>query len=100
MPGYGIWKVIDSKAESHPKGTLVIGWSGWSEYGIANAKESQIINEIPGVSITHYLGALGGTGWTAYYGLVSSSKAFMFIIKSLENRATVLGHNIIRINED
>ena len=30
MPGYGIYKVIGTKAESHPEGTLVIGWCGWT----------------------------------------------------------------------
>jgi len=71
MPGYGIFKVVGTKAESHPTGTLVIGWCGWTEYGIADAKDCQIIQQIPGLSITQYLGSLGGTGLTAYYGLVS-----------------------------
>lgn len=71
MRAYGIYKVIDSKAESRPKGSLVTAFSGWTQYSVAVAKGCTPIQEIPGISVTHWIGALGGTGLTAYYGLVS-----------------------------
>lgn len=71
MQAYGICKVIDSKAESHPKGTLVNAWSGWTQYKVVAAKECTPTQDVPGISVTHWIGGLGATGLTAYYGLVS-----------------------------
>lgn len=70
MRAIGIWKIIDSKAESHPVGTLVNAWTGWTEYAVVPANGCTPIQKIPGLSVTHFLGGLGGTGLTAYYGLV------------------------------
>ena len=73
MQARGICKVLNSKVVNIPKGSLVMATCGWSEYPILPAAMCQPIPEIPGLSITHFLGALGGTGLTAYYGFVGES---------------------------
>ncbi|KAJ9605354.1 quinone oxidoreductase [Cladophialophora chaetospira] len=76
MMARGIGEVIESKADKLPKGTIVQGNLGWNEYVVLNAAEADARQPLPnGLSMTHYLGAFGGTGLTAYYGLVVVGEA-------------------------
>ncbi|KAH7044459.1 hypothetical protein B0J12DRAFT_712090 [Macrophomina phaseolina] len=61
--------VVESKADSLPKGTLVQAYTGWTEYAVQDAAGLQPLQDVPGLSPTHFLGALGLTGLTAYYGI-------------------------------
>merc|ERR1712014_571366 len=59
------------KSSNFKKGDWVLASTGWSEYANVPAATTQPAPELPGgVSKTHYLGALGLTGLTAYMGLV------------------------------
>jgi len=53
----------------------VVAGCNWREYLVANAAEVQAVRDIPGVSPTQTLGALGGTGLIAYVGLVKVVEA-------------------------
>ena len=75
MRSNGIGQVVDSRVSSLPKGTLVTAGTGWAEYAILNAKACNPIKEVPGIAITHFLGALGLTGLTAYFGLREVARA-------------------------
>ncbi|KEF52507.1 uncharacterized protein A1O9_11349 [Exophiala aquamarina CBS 119918] len=76
MGARGLGEVVDSTTESIPKGTIVQAPLPWSEYVVVNAADASARNPLPnGLSITHYLGALGGPGLTAYYGLVVIGEA-------------------------
>ncbi len=72
MHARGLAEVLDSTS-SQPgfkKGDLVLASMGWSEYAVLDAAACQPAPELPGgLSRTHYLGALGATGLTAYYGI-------------------------------
>ena len=68
MVARSIAEVIESKSTKYSKGDKVLAATGWAEYSVKNEKEYQACEDIPGLSITHYLGALGLTGLTAYYG--------------------------------
>ena len=74
MRARGLGKVVASKNENFKEGDIVQGSLNWVEYPVLNANDPTAgvmkIQEIPGLSVTHFLGALGGTGLTAYYGLV------------------------------
>jgi NADPH-dependent curcumin reductase CurA len=71
MPARGLAEVVDSKADSLPKGTIVQAAMGWTEYAVLKASECMPRPPLPGgLALTHYLGAFGGPGLTAYYGLV------------------------------
>ena len=69
----GVMKVIESKSDKFAKGSLVTGPAGWTEYTVLPANRLQQVPEVSGISPTHFLGALGPTGLTAWYGLVSIS---------------------------
>jgi NADPH-dependent curcumin reductase CurA len=71
MRARGLGEVVESRAEKLPAGTIVQGTLNWNEYVVLDASTLQAVQPLPnGLSLTHYLGALGGTGLTAYYGLV------------------------------
>jgi NADPH-dependent curcumin reductase CurA len=71
MHARGLCEVIESKSSNFKKGDMVLGSTGWSEYRVLPAKTIQPAPDLPGgMSKTHYLGALGFTGLTAYFGLV------------------------------
>jgi NADPH-dependent curcumin reductase CurA len=75
MRARGVCEVVDSKDDKYQKGKLVVASSNWSEYVVRNAAEVQPVRDIPGISPTQYLGALGGTGLTAYVGLLKVVEA-------------------------
>lgn len=76
MMARGLGEVVESKVDSMPKGTIVLGTLGWNEYAVLNSAEASPRQPLPnGLSLTHYLGAFGGTGLTAYYGLVKVGEA-------------------------
>lgn len=85
MQARGLAEVLDSKSTDFHKGDMVMASTGWSEYSVVEAKACQPVPELPdGLSRTHYLGALGLTGLTAYYGVkeVGETKAGDVVVVS------------------
>lgn len=68
MRARSVAEVMESTASKYKKGDKVLASMGWAEYAVQNAKECQAIDTSMGISPTHYLGAFGLTGLTAYYG--------------------------------
>lgn len=68
MRARSVVEVLDSKSSKYKKGDKALATTGWAEYSVQNAQECQSVDQIPGLSNTHYLGAFGMTGLTAYYG--------------------------------
>jgi len=68
MRARAVAEVLESKSSNFKKGDRVLADSGWAQYAVLNAKECQAVDTSAGVSPTHYLGAFGLTGLTAYYG--------------------------------
>lgn len=73
----GIAEVIESKSSKLSKGTLVSAGPGWAEYAVLDAKTCTPIPDLSGMGIgpSHFLGALGSAGLTAYYGLKEIARA-------------------------
>lgn len=68
MRGLTVAEVLESKAEGFAPGDLVSGALGWQSYAVARAKELQ---KLPGgLPLPLFLGPLGMTGLTAYFGLL------------------------------
>ena len=68
MRGLTVGEVIESNAEGFAPGDLVSGTQGWQEYGVAKAKD---LNKLPkNLPLPLFLGPLGMTGLTAYFGLL------------------------------
>lgn len=75
MGSGAIAKVIKSGSpEALPPGTLVVAMTGWTEYSVHDIKECQVIQPLPGLRVTHFLGSFGLPGLTAYYALTEIVK--------------------------
>jgi NADPH-dependent curcumin reductase CurA len=70
MRGVGLGRVVASNHGAYREGQLVQGLIGWQEWAIASDAAPLLpVPEMPGVSESWYLGALGATGLTAWVGL-------------------------------
>jgi NADPH-dependent curcumin reductase CurA len=70
MRAGGLGEVVASNSPDYQVGKLVQGRTGWQDYVVASASAPMTpIPEIPGVSPSYFLGALGMTGLTAYVGM-------------------------------
>ncbi|KAF1917459.1 hypothetical protein BDU57DRAFT_513734 [Ampelomyces quisqualis] len=76
MRSFAIAEVLESKANTVNQGQLVMGTFGWTEYAVVDAKEARPIQADPssGIRATHFIGALGVTGLTAYNGLIDVAR--------------------------
>lgn len=68
LSGGAVGEVVESRAPELKPGDLVVSQLGWREHFVAKARWLERI-ETSGVPPTAYLGALGLTGFTAWYGL-------------------------------
>ncbi len=77
MRAFALAEVIDSKNPKFKKGDKVIANMGWAEYAVNDPQNLQLqpIQQLEGVNVTHYLGAFGFTGLTAYYGIKEIARA-------------------------
>lgn len=72
MIGGTVGEVVESR---HPKfrvGDQVVGMGGWQEYSVVDANQPGAVRKVDTthVPLSHYLGAVGMPGVTAWYGLV------------------------------
>ncbi|MEU2001662.1 NADP-dependent oxidoreductase [Rhodococcus sp. NPDC019627] len=70
MTGGAVGRVVESTADSHPVGAVVVHDLGWRDVAQGDATAFRVVEEIPGVPVSAYLGILGLTGLTAYVGLL------------------------------
>lgn len=68
MRARAVAEVVESKSPKFKPGDKVLAFMGWVEYAVQDAEACQACERLPGLSVTHYLGAFGLTGLTAYYG--------------------------------
>jgi NADPH-dependent curcumin reductase CurA len=70
MRAAGLGRVVASNHPNYSVGQLVQGLTGWQEWFVtSDAAPLLPVSEIPGVSPSIYLGALGATGLTAWVGM-------------------------------
>lgn len=75
MRGGGIGVVEESNFDAVPVGALInTGLSTWSMYNDIPGDMASVLPSIPGVPLTAYMGPLGATGMTAYFGLMDIGK--------------------------
>lgn len=71
MRATGVAQVLESQSDEYPVGSLVQGMFGWQDYAIAGGDALFPPTAIPdGVPLSIPLSVLGGTGLTAYFGLL------------------------------
>src|SRR3954470_25076297 len=77
MQGGTVGEVVESKSPKYQPGDKVQGMGGWQEYSVVDAEQRGALRKLDTthVPISHYLGAVGMPGVTAWYGLVKIIEA-------------------------
>jgi NADPH-dependent curcumin reductase len=72
MIGGTVGEVVESRSPKFSVGDKVVGMGGWQEYSVADAAQVGALRKVDTthVPLSHYLGAVGMPGVTAWYGLV------------------------------
>ncbi len=70
--GGGIGRVTQSRNPKFPEGALVRHGAGFRKQFVSDGKGLSVLNPDPELSLSVYLHALGGTGITAYGGLLDT----------------------------
>ena len=72
--GGGIGRVVESRNAKFAEGQLVKHWAGFRETFVSNGQGLAPFERDPALSLSVYMHALGGTGITAYGGLLDIGK--------------------------
>jgi NADPH-dependent curcumin reductase len=72
MIGGTVGEVVASEHPRYQSGDKVVGMGGWQEYSVVDASQPGALRKVDTthVPLSHYLGAVGMPGVTAWYGLV------------------------------
>ena len=72
MQGGTAGEVVESRNPKFSVGDKVVGMGGWQEYSVVDAAQAGMLRKVETthVALSHYLGAVGMPGVTAWYGLV------------------------------
>src|SRR5260370_40065666 len=78
MRAFGFAEVVESRHKDFKKGDKVVGLTGLQDYCVIDAADKrgslQKIPPVPFLSDTAFLGVLGVTGITAYFGMTEIAK--------------------------
>ena len=71
MIGGTVGEVVESLQPQFKVGQSVVGMGGWQTYSVVDANQAGALKRVNAekISISHYLGAVGMPGVTAWYGL-------------------------------
>ncbi len=72
MIGGTVGEVVESKHPKYAVGDTVVGMGGWQQFSVVDASVMGAVRKVDAthVPLSHYLGAVGMPGVTAWYGLV------------------------------
>jgi len=96
MDGGAVGEVIESKNEGFAVGDKVLHMAGWRDEAVVDAKA---LNRLPdlGVEPKEFLGNLGLTGGTAYFGLLEAASAKEGDIVFVSAAAGAVGSAVVQI---
>jgi NADPH-dependent curcumin reductase CurA len=96
MEGGAIGEVLESQAEGFAPGDLVLHMAGWRDEAVLAART---VNKLPdlGVDPELFLGILGVTGATAYFGLLDVASAKEGDIVFVSAAAGAVGSAVVQI---
>ena len=75
MEGGAVGEAVESNDPAFSPGDMVLHMSGWRDETVAPAQALNKLPPIPGVEPQAFLGNLGLTGGTAYFGLLDAASA-------------------------
>ncbi len=96
MDGGAIGEIVESKAEGFAPGDIVLHMAGWRDEAVVPARA---VNKLPnlGVPPERFLGVLGVTGATAYFGLLDVAAAKGGDIVFVSAAAGAVGSVVVQI---
>lgn len=96
MDGGAIGEVVESKADGFAPGDLVQHMAGWRDEAVIDARTA---NKLPnlGAPPEQFLGVLGVTGMTAYFGLLDAASAKEGDIVFVSASAGAVGSVVVQI---
>ena len=96
MDGGAIGEVIESNAEGFAPGELVQHMAGWRDEAVVSARTAQKLPDL-GAPPERFLGVLGVTGITAYFGLLDAAQAKPGDIVFVSAAAGAVGSVVIQV---
>jgi len=96
MRSRALGEVLESTCDI-PKGSIVRCTLNWRTLAAMSSSEVQVLPPLRGISISHWLGALGNTGLTAYYGIVKIAEAKMGETVVVSGAAGATGSMVVQI---
>ena len=97
MEGGAIGEVVESRDPGFQPGDLVLHMGGWRDEAVVAAAALNKIPPIPGVEPQAFLGNLGLTGGTAYFGLLDAASAKEGDIVFVSAAAGAVGSAVVQI---
>jgi NADPH-dependent curcumin reductase CurA len=96
MDGGAVGEVLESKAPGFAPGDLVLHMAGWRDEAVLDART---VNKLPnlGVEPQLFLGNLGVTGATAYFGLLEVASAKEGDVVFVSAAAGAVGSAVVQI---
>ncbi|GHC97951.1 NADP-dependent oxidoreductase [Pseudorhodoferax aquiterrae] len=72
MQGGTVGEIVESRNPRFAVGDKVVGFGGWQQYSVVDGNLPGVLRKVDTsqVPLSHYLGAVGMPGVTAWYGLV------------------------------
>jgi len=96
MDGGAVGEVVESKAEGFAAGDLVQHMGGWRDEAVVPARMVQKLPEL-GAEPQRFLGVLGVTGATAYFGLLDAASAKEGDVVFVSAAAGAVGSVVVQV---
>jgi len=96
LEGGAIGEVVESKADGLAPGNLVQHMAGWRDEAVVDARIAQKLPDL-GAPPERFLGVLGVTGMTAYFGLLDAGRAREGDIVFVSAGAGAVGSVVVQI---
>jgi NADPH-dependent curcumin reductase CurA len=97
MEGGAVGEVVESNDPGFAPGDMVLHMGGWRDEAVAPASSLNKLPPIPGVEPQAFLGTLGLTGGTAYFGLLDAASAKEGDIVFVSAAAGAVGSAVVQI---
>ncbi|WP_338503440.1 NADP-dependent oxidoreductase [Sphingomonas kaistensis] len=97
LEGGAVGEVVESRSPDFQPGDTVMHMMGWRDEAVVPAQALNKLPTIPGVEPQAFLGNLGLTGGTAYWGLLDAAKAKAGDIVFVSAAAGAVGSAVVQI---
>jgi NADPH-dependent curcumin reductase CurA len=96
MEGGAVGEVVESKADGFAPGDLVLHFGGWRDEAVVPAQAARKLPDL-GAKPEQFLGVLGTTGATAYFGLLDAASAKPGDVVFVSAAAGAVGSVVVQI---